>query len=52
MRYSASREESEKEKETSDAAGHDDERESPKMVHVNHVMDAVEKTVCSLYYDR
>ena len=44
--------EKEKEKEASDAAGHDDERESPKMVHVNHVMDAVEKTVCSLFYDR
>ena len=44
--------EKEKEKDPSDAAGHDDERESPKMVHVNHVMDAVEKTVCSLFYDR
>ena len=44
--------EKEKEKDASDAAGHDDERESPKMVHVNHVMDAVEKTVCSLLYDR
>ncbi|RPD64043.1 hypothetical protein L227DRAFT_607760 [Lentinus tigrinus ALCF2SS1-6] len=45
---------SEKEKEASDSAGqgHDDEQDSPKTAHVNRVMDAVEKTVCSLFYDR
>lgn len=30
----------------------DDERNSPKAIHTNCIMDAVEKAVCSLYYDR
>ncbi|KAM5530813.1 hypothetical protein V8D89_013542 [Ganoderma adspersum] len=30
----------------------EDERNSPKAIHTNGVMDAVEKAVCSLYYDR
>lgn len=42
----------EKEKEASEKDGHDDEETSPKAIHVRRVMEAVEKTVCSLYYDR
>ncbi|KAI0642379.1 hypothetical protein C8Q79DRAFT_917389 [Trametes meyenii] len=30
----------------------DEERDSPKALHVNRVMEAVERTVCSLFYDR
>ncbi|KAI0326980.1 hypothetical protein GY45DRAFT_1373528 [Cubamyces sp. BRFM 1775] len=30
----------------------DEERNDPKTLHVNHVMDAVERAVCSLFYDR
>ncbi|KAI0742030.1 hypothetical protein C8Q80DRAFT_1221824 [Daedaleopsis nitida] len=41
----------EEEKEA-DNGEHDDGEDSPQTVHVRRVMDAVEKTVCSLYYDR
>ncbi|KAI0675975.1 hypothetical protein C8Q78DRAFT_1066580 [Trametes maxima] len=30
----------------------DEERDSPKALHVNRIMEAVERTVCSLFYDR
>ena len=30
----------------------DDEWNSPKAIHTNHIMNAVEKAVCTLYYDR
>ncbi|EIW58305.1 uncharacterized protein TRAVEDRAFT_123554 [Trametes versicolor FP-101664 SS1] len=30
----------------------DEERDSPKSLHVTRVMDAVERVICSLFYDR
>ncbi|KAI0369793.1 hypothetical protein BV20DRAFT_336540 [Pilatotrama ljubarskyi] len=60
-RGSGSEGESEKDREDEDAekdAGErsegntDEERESPKALHVKRVMEAVERTVCSVYYDR
>ncbi|KAI0718069.1 hypothetical protein C8T65DRAFT_706982 [Cerioporus squamosus] len=38
--------------EAVEKADQDDEEDSPKTAHVNRVMEAVEKTVCSLFYDR
>ena len=42
----------EKEKDVSEKGGDVDEQESPKAIHVRRVMEAVEKSVCSVYYDR
>ncbi|CDO69791.1 hypothetical protein BN946_scf184766.g36 [Trametes cinnabarina] len=56
---SGSEEESEKDKEdvgeseqSLKGGSTDEERDSPRAIHVNHVMEAVERTVCSLFYDR
>ncbi|KAI9062649.1 hypothetical protein FKP32DRAFT_1677169 [Trametes sanguinea] len=56
---SGSEEESEKDKEdvgeseqSLKGGSTDEERDSPKALHVSRVMEAVERTVCSLFYDR
>ncbi|KAI0630746.1 hypothetical protein C8Q77DRAFT_1063148 [Trametes polyzona] len=39
--------------ETQEKAGStDEEQDSPRAIYVNRVMDAVERAVCSLFYDR
>ncbi|KAI0358298.1 hypothetical protein OH77DRAFT_1260544 [Trametes cingulata] len=38
--------------ERSEEGNTDEERESPKSLHVKRVMEAVERTVCSVFYDR
>ncbi|RDX50836.1 hypothetical protein OH76DRAFT_1481912 [Lentinus brumalis] len=42
----------EKEAAVEKADHHEDDQDNPKTAHVSRVMEAVEKTVCSLFYDR
>lgn len=46
------REDADAEKAPDGSETEDEEQNSPKAIHTRRIMEAVEKTVCSLYYDR